>query len=233
MKPAWATKGAPRETKRAVSATKRRETATPHQTPKAVTKATETKPLATVTPPAPRPQRRAPKSQGNAVAQASPMALRVPARDADAPPPKKWEAAYLAALSINGGQKVGAAKAARVDFSTVFRHRESCARFETIERDALKSAFDVAESEAVRRAVHGVVSVYTTKDGKKHKETRYSDTILLRLLEKRQTGSWCQKQQIEHSGGMTFKTRAERKEALEKARAAEKQQPVAALNGRS
>jgi hypothetical protein len=50
-----------------------------------------------------------------------------------------------------------------------------------------------------------------------------------------ETGSWRQKQQIEHSGGMTFKTKAERQAALEKARAVRDGRPipVEAIHGRS
>lgn len=52
-------------------------------------------------------------------------------------------------------------------------------------------------------------------------ERQYSDSLLLRLLERLETGSWCQKQQqqIEHGSPGAFATRAERKAALEKARA--------------
>lgn len=141
--------------------------------------------------------------------------------------------AYLVALEANGGQMVGAAKTANVDYSTVFRHRQKDAVFESAEAEVMRMAKHAAESEAVRRAIEGVEEIYTTKDGTIHKTRKFSDTILLRLLEKHETGSWRQKQQIEHSGGMTFKTRAERKEALEKARAAAKQPPVTALHGRS
>jgi hypothetical protein len=149
-----------------------------------------------------------------------------------------WEAVYLNELEENGGQKTAAAKKAGVVMSTIMRRRQSSSAFEQAEREALQLAFDVLESEAIRRAVDGVETrrVSRLRDGTviEHVERKYSDTILLRLLEKHEAGSWRQKQQIEHSGGMTFKTRAERKEALEKARLAlGKPAPVEATHGRS
>ena len=56
---------------------------------------------------------------------------------------------------------------------------------------------------------------------------------MLRYLVKLETGSWSEKRVLGHQGGgMTFKTRAERVAALEKMRAAMKQQaPATALNG--
>ena len=156
--------------------------------------------------------------------------------DAPEPPSEEyaapWMQGYLVALEANGGQLVAAARTANVNYKTVFRHRQKDAAFETAEREVMQMAKHAAESEATRRAIEGVEEIYTTKDGTVHKTRKYSDTILLRLLEKHETGSWRQKQQIEHSGGVTFKTRAERKAALEQARAA-KQKPVTAINGRS
>jgi hypothetical protein len=54
-----------------------------------------------------------------------------------------------------------------------------------------------------------------------HIEREYSDQLMLRLLERLETGTWRQKQQVEHSGSVTFKTRAERLSALEAARRAD------------
>lgn len=125
----------------------------------------------------------------------------------------------------NGGQKVAAIKGCNLSLDTLCNHRGWFPEFHEAEKAAMKMADDVCEAEARRRAIHGVKSTVTTtlKDGsvRTYEETKYSDTILLRLLEKNETGSWRQKQQIEHSGGVVFKTAAERKKALEEARRAE------------
>lgn len=238
-KPSWATP-------KAAGATRNRRAP---QTPKAVTNDTEPKQRATATGRAETPTVQtadaSPPARRNAASDSrrdaaadkvsdAPTRARRNGKAAEpSPEPPPWQAAYLAALAENCGQRVAAAKAAGCAYMTVYRYRLSDPAFETAEADVMKAQRHVAESEAVRRAVEGVESLYTTKDGTIHSERKFSDTLLLRLLERQETGSWRQKQQIEHSGGMTFKTRAERKEALEKARAAEKQQPVAALNGRS
>lgn len=152
--------------------------------------------------------------------------LRAHARDDHIPAktPTAWRKIYLEALSNNCGQKTAAAKSAGVALRTVQRLRASDPQFEEREVEALLMARDVAEDEARRRAVDGVERIrrHTAKNGTvyEHIERKYSDTILLRLLERLETGSWRQKQQIQRAGCTTFKTRAERKAALERARAA-------------
>jgi hypothetical protein len=116
-----------------------------------------------------------------------------------------------------------AAKLAGVTLRTVQRYRFRNFEFEKAEVDALQMAIESAESEAFRRAIDGVerIHFHTDKDGAvhEHKERKYSDTMLLRLLERLETGSWRQKQQPEaRSGRAIFATRIERKAALEKAR---------------
>lgn len=153
-------------------------------------------------------------------------------------PDVAWQEPYLAALIANGGQVVKAAIEAKVSRWSIARRRQTHPEFERAELDAMKFCFETCESEAKRRALDGVESSWTSidKDGTRHvhKETKFSDTILLRLLVKLESGSWNEKRVIEHALGITFKTQAERKEALEKARAAMQQQrPVTAIHGRS
>ncbi len=128
-------------------------------------------------------------------------------------------------------------KGSGVSIDTVANHRGWFPEFAAGEKLALRVALDVVESEATRRAVDGVKSTVTTvmKDGsvRTYEETKYSDTIILRLLERLETGSWRQKQQIEHSGAVGFKTAAERKAALERAEAIRDGRPVPGINGRS
>jgi hypothetical protein len=153
------------------------------------------------------------------------------------PAPKlDWVAPYLEELSINGGIKGKAATHAGTNRQRVMEHRERDPEFRALENHAMERSRETAEDEARRRAIEGMENIYTTKDGATRVVRTYSDTILLRLLERQETGSWRQKQQIEHSGGMTFKTKAERQAALEKARAVRDnrpQAPVTATNGRS
>lgn len=143
-----------------------------------------------------------------------------------------WSSAYLEALTLNGGQMVAAAFTAGIVATTVQRRRNSDAEFAKRERDALALANDICESEARRRAIEGVESTFYDKDGNMVRtKIEYSDTILLRLLERLETGSWRQKQQIDVNAPGSFATRAERLAALEKARAedAAAQKPASAI----
>lgn len=161
--------------------------------------------------------------------------LRARARDRE---PRKtertaadWHVTYLAALADNCGQKTAAAKAAGVTVRSVQRHRIDYPEFEKAEADALVIAMETAESEARRRAIDGVerISRKIDKDGTVHEhiERKYSDTILLRLLERLETGSWRKKhQKIEQCPGPAFATRVERKAALDEAREAIERQTL-------
>jgi hypothetical protein len=138
-----------------------------------------------------------------------------------------WVPAYLAAVEITGGNFTKAARAAKVHRSTVWEWRRDNDEFAKAEADACRRGMKTLHAEAIRRAVDGVRSIrFQPKTGTIHYERVYSDTLLLRALEHAETGSWRQKQQVEHSGGVVFKTRAERKAALEAARAAMAQSAV-------
>lgn len=172
-----------------------------------------------------------------------------PETETSAAPPKKpnkpyvragvrqaadWAPRYLKALEITGGNWTKAAKAAKVGITTVWQRRQRDSEFERDEISVVARSVKVLEAECIRRAIDGVSKIrFQPQTGKVLYEREYSDTLLLRALEHSETGSWRQKQQIEHSGGMTFRTRAERKAALEQARATMQQQPVTAINGRS
>lgn len=139
---------------------------------------------------------------------------------------RPWESAYLAILSKHG-QKTKAAKAAKVDPSTVCDRRNIDPEFAQDERRAMKAAAASWESEAVRRGVDGVITQtrFHPITGKKIGETRtFSDTILLRLLVKGETGSWRDSAKVEFAGSVDFTqmTRAQRVAKLEEARKAGK-----------
>jgi hypothetical protein len=147
-----------------------------------------------------------------------------------------WVGPYLECLALSGS-KMEAARAAGVNPSTVMRHRNREPGFIKAEEDALRQAIAVVESEIRRRAMKGVMRVRYGRDGKVlSREIEYSDTLILRLAERLERGTWSQRQIMEHEGAVTFKTKAERQAALEKARAVRDnrpQAPVTATNGRS
>lgn len=147
--------------------------------------------------------------------------------------PPDWAPAYLSALEVCLGQKIKAAEAANVTPRTVQRRRNIDAGFAAEEQDRMEVVKDAVESEITRRAIEGVTRKRYDRNGKLiSQDIEYSDVLLLRLAERTETGSWRQKQQIESSLRFAYATRAERKAALEKARA-ELTQPVtcAAPNG--
>lgn len=147
-------------------------------------------------------------------------------RNADpATPTADWADAYIAALAIDGRIHKSAATAG-VDPTTVQRRRKADAEFARRETEALDVASDGWEQEAIRRATEGTTRDVIYKGMIVGQERTFSDTILLRLLETRRA-HWRPKQTIELKEGATM-TRAERKAALEKARAEE-----AAAHGRS
>lgn len=147
--------------------------------------------------------------------------------------PPDWAPAYLSALEVSLGQKIKAAKAASVTPRTVQRRRKVDAAFAADEQDRMEVVKDAVESEITRRAIEGVTRKRYDRNGKLvSEEIDYSDALLLRLAERTETGSWRQKQQVESAQTVTFATRAERKAALEKARAAiAKETAVKAIPG--
>lgn len=160
---------------------------------------------------------------------------------AEPPPPPRacepipgqpaWAPRYLAELEITG-QKLDSAKLAEVNLRTVQRHRAADREFAELEAAAMEVGADLVESVITRRAIDGVVTQRTTMpDGRVIEKWDYSDTLLLRLAEKIETGSWRQKQQIEHSAPGIFATRAERKAALEKLRQETREREARSLSG--
>lgn len=176
----------------------------------------------------PTPKAKKPTAKKSVTAQSQ---ANAPAREPRAKTPAvvDWSAAYVAELAHNGGQIVKACEVAGITLSVMCRRRKSDPVFAAEEREAQEVARDAAESEARRRAIEGVEKRWFDKEGKLIRiEREYSDTILLRLLEKLETGSWRQKQQIEHGTPGAFATRAERLAALEAARA-----EIAATGGKA
>jgi hypothetical protein len=132
-----------------------------------------------------------------------------------------WTSGYLTYLA-GTGQKTAAAEFIKKSPTTVMNCRRNHPDFLEAENAAMQEARAVMESEAVRRAVQGdVEETFDPKTGALvRRKTVYSDTIMLRLLERMETGSWRQKQQIEMGGPGSFPTAAERRTKLDEARKA-------------
>lgn len=144
------------------------------------------------------------------------------ARRSSASSAPDWAPAYFAALEVCRGQKTKAAKAADITPRSVQRRRLNDHAFATAENERMQFVKDVVEDEITRRAIDGVVRKRYDRNGKLiSEEIEYSDTLILRLAERLETGTWRQKQQIEHGGEIGYATRAERKKALAEARLAE------------
>lgn len=102
------------------------------------------------------------------------------------PTPKKrrrrpWERAFLVSLALTGNV-TEAAKSAHIDRTVVYDLRAAHEDFAQAWDAALEQAADVLETEARRRAVDGVTE--TVYQGGKAVGTvqRYSDTLLIFLL---------------------------------------------------
>lgn len=95
--------------------------------------------------------------------------------------PRKWEAAFLAALEETGTISQ-AAKAANVGRQTVYDYKSADPEFAYRLEIALAGAADSLEAEARRRAVEGdQVPVYAQGKVVGHK-TKKSDTLLMFLI---------------------------------------------------
>lgn len=130
-----------------------------------------------------------------------------------------WDEIYLVELEKHG-QKAKAAAFAGVTIRAVQKRRAADPLFAREEADAMAVAKDLVESEIFRRAIDGVQTLTVTKNGSVvTSKTEYSDQLLLRIAERLETGSWRQKQQVEHSASpLQFATREERRAAIERAR---------------
>lgn len=161
------------------------------------------------------------KTKAKAKSETTKETLHVGGRDVTPDQRRK----YFEALLANGGRQIAAAKAAGVCYTNVWEVRKNDPSFQADEKEAMDVAFQVAEDEARRRAIEGCPRTWFDKDGGvTRQEIEYSDTILLRLLERMETGSWRQRQQVELGGPGAFATKAQ----LDAAMQAREQQLAAA-----
>jgi hypothetical protein len=143
-----------------------------------------------------------------------------------------WTETYLEELAKTC-EREESATVAGVSLRTVFRRKAADPKFAELENEVMQQVQAAKiESEITRRAIRGVVSTTVSRDGKTITEkVEYSDTLLLRLAERLETGSWRQKHQVEQTTGpKVWPTRAERKAALAKMRE-DQEAAKAALGG--
>lgn len=96
--------------------------------------------------------------------------------------PAIWEKAFLKALSRTGNVSE-ACRAAKIERSTVYRHRDADKVFAALWVDAQSEAADWLEKEAYRRAVTGWLEPVYQRGEKVGTVRKYSDQLLIRLLE--------------------------------------------------
>lgn len=105
----------------------------------------------------------------------------------------------LAALR-EGASTRQAAEAANVSRSTLQAWREQDEEFAQAWVDAYNDGTDLLEDEARRRGTEGWEEPVFQKGEHVGDITRYSDTLLLRSLERRRPEAWRANHRIEHTG---------------------------------
>lgn len=102
------------------------------------------------------------------------------------------------------GNITKAAKAAKVDRSTVYDRQKSDPAFEAAMVDAQEEAVDLLEEEARRRASDGTLKPVFYKGEKVAEVREYSDTLLIVLLKANRPEKYKERADIT-SGGETIK----------------------------
>lgn len=119
-----------------------------------------------------------------------------------------WRPAYLAALTETGVYS-WAYNAAGIVSTTPWRERQRNPEFIKQEAEAVKIASRLFESEAVKRAVHGMRKykftaaggpVIDPRTGEQYYESEFSDTVLLKLLSSHIPEVYRDKQDVKLSG---------------------------------
>jgi hypothetical protein len=128
-------------------------------------------------------------------------------------PPAGWEEVYFHVLS-ESGQKLKAAKEAKVPRTIVFRLVQADPTFAAREREALAVARDGFESEVVRRAIEGVAEARPGRSGGESiTHVEYSDGLLVKILE-RHDPAWDPKPAPPAAAVQTYPTAADRQRAI-------------------
>lgn len=93
-----------------------------------------------------------------------------------------------------------AAEAIGVSRGRLYELREEDPGFDAAWREALEDGADVLESEAWRRAVHGIREPVFYQGQEVGAVTRYSDQLLTLLLKAHRKEKFSERQQVSHSG---------------------------------
>lgn len=117
--------------------------------------------------------------------------------------------AFLAELAKRGNVSE-ACRAAEVPRSTAYQWKAADEAFAAAWNEALEVACDAMEGEAWRRAVEGTEEpvygrVGKDKDGQIGTVRKYSDTLMVKLLQAHRPEKYRERQDVQHSGGVTVR----------------------------
>lgn len=114
------------------------------------------------------------------------------------------ESAFLRALSATANV-TEAARAAGISRQTAYERRESDPDFAAAWRDALEESCDALEREARRRAIEGTEEPVFYKGDECGRIRRYSDTLLIVLLNAHRPEKYRRNTKVEHDGQVTIR----------------------------
>lgn len=133
-----------------------------------------------------------------------------------------WRPVYLATLAETGVYS-WAYHAAGCGSGTPWKERQKNPEFAVAESEAMKIASRLFESEAVKRAVHGLrkykftatgAPVMDPRTGEQYYESEFSDTVLLRLLSSHIPEVYRERQDVTIGGAVIHGTLAELNAAI-------------------
>ena len=110
-----------------------------------------------------------------------------------------WESAFLRILRREGNVSASC-RAAKINRSAVYKHRDSDPAFAVLWDEALEEASDRLEKEAWRRATKGTRKPIYYQGKRVGYEREYSDTLLLALLKGNRPDKFRERIQQELSG---------------------------------
>lgn len=124
-------------------------------------------------------------------------------------PAKPWKAKFIAAFAKTGIVLDGT-QAAGISRKTAYKERKLDELFADAWDKAYESAMDVLEREAVRRAVEGIEKGVYHAGKLIDTERRYSDTLLMFMLNGGRAHKYRQRAELIHKdGGQTGEARAQ------------------------
>lgn len=117
-------------------------------------------------------------------------------------PKKDWKPAFLRELARTGNVSLSADKA-KISRPAAYAARESDPGFAAAWKDAVETSVEYLEGEARRRAYEGTQRPVYQGGKLVGKVREYSDTLLIFLLKAHRPEKYRDRQQVEHTGGLT------------------------------